>query len=189
VTAIGDGEDNPPLERPSYPGFSDSDEETKPDIRSPLPQCTTLSPEDADRLMVRKALEASASATEALTALLPTLATKDDIAALHERLDELTRRVGGLDAGVGAMGDELAKQDRDLKQGFADVRTMLLDGIAKDVGFLRTHMDSVIPMANDAKQAMHRLEKVTKSTFTHLVHGPGAETESDEQHATAEAGQ
>jgi len=81
-------EDDPPLvephERPSYPGFSGPDEITQTELRSPLRPAkrTTLSPEDADRLMVRKALEASANATEALNKLLPQLATKHDVEQL-----------------------------------------------------------------------------------------------------------
>lgn len=191
MSNLGDDEDNPPLERPSYPGFSDPEEQTKPDLKSPLPQRTTLTPADAERMMVRKALEASAAATEAFTQLLPTLATKDDVSELRDLIGSISERVGSIDVGLKVCFDEISELRRDMRRGFDDVKTWLFDderSIAQRVGLLSEQMDSVIPMAAAAKEAVHRIESVTTRTYDQVVHGPKVVTDDDKTTA-AEAGE
>ena len=96
-----------------------------------------MPPEDADRLLVRKALQQSAEATESLNKLLGSLVTKTE-------LEPLTIRLGAVDAGVGLALSRFDELDEKLNASLMRVADAM-DALTRTVM-------SAYDIASDAKK-------------------------------------
>jgi hypothetical protein len=109
VSAVGDPEDSRPLERPRT--LNHANPTFPPDPPIPVEARKTLTPEEANQAVMSAALMRFSEAVESFTQILPTLATK-------EQLAELTSKVSALDAGLRMLSagqEEIARNVLDIK--------------------------------------------------------------------------
>lgn len=142
-------EDNPPGERGPklFDAQAERVTEPPPEFPSGEPPTknegrrTTLSPEDADREMVRQALLRVATYGDTL----------ERIEKRIEKLDSLVVKTDALDHGIGVLIRADERLERKLDQLRSDLQLWLFGdthrhGIAQEVGLARVRIDSLFPM-------------------------------------------
>ena len=120
--------------------YSASEEITQ--VETPVPQRTTLSPQDADRLMVQQAL-------------LRVATYGDVLERIEKKLDEQVVKSEAFDRGIGALIRANERLDVKLDRLRADLQLWLFgdshrNGIAQEVGLARVRIDSLFPMVEKA---------------------------------------
>lgn len=158
--SLSDTEDGPPNAQPprSYPEHSET-------LPPPPPGKVTMSPADADRIMVQQALLRVADSTERVEALLETLATKADFRAL--------------DLGIGMANRGIDELRQEMRQNVEDVKLWLF-GDADRAGLAQA-IDANTKLAHDAliaaRSVAGRNEETTKlasTLYDAITHGPGS---------------
>jgi hypothetical protein len=195
VTALSDDEDSQPNVRPRQypehgptlppPEFAAPDEPTRPDIRSPLPQRPTLKltaeqQQEIERQVYAHEHKRLAEALENIARVLPTLATKSDVATLDAGLK-------GAMAVSEAVGEQVTRLEGQLKLWLFgdDMRPGVAQGI-----------DATSKLANDAlteaKGALHEAGLAAQSArealrLNRLVYDKVMHPQADDEQLAAEA--
>jgi hypothetical protein len=161
VTELSEFEDGPPNVEPprSYP-------EHGPTLTPPPPapeKRETLSPADADRVMVRAALTNVAETMAEFRALLPGLATKDDLGDLATKAD-----LRSIDIGVATAHESLGRIEAKLDEFRRDVHLWLFGdkmrpGLAQGI-------DASNQLAGDALESASQAKRLAKATYNGVFH-------------------
>jgi len=154
-------EDSPPSVVPRhYPehaetippeSYATSEEQTRPDIKSPLPQkldtkqTQRLTPEqreELERQVYAHEHKRLAEALEMITATLPKLATKAELEFIKEKLESFDAGIRGNSSVIEAVGQQVSRLGNDIRTWlFGDAER---DGLGQEVGALRDRVDSAL---------------------------------------------
>lgn len=120
------------------------DDEPVTKVETPVPQRATLTPQEADRLMVQQAL-------------LRVATYGDTLERIEAKLGKLAEVTDALDHGIGALIRADERMDRKLDQLRSDLQLWLFGdthrhGIAQEVGFARVRVDSIFEMLTKAQR-------------------------------------